>query len=234
MGNSELAKKLLNKLSNKRNLNESGLNYDEGHNERLPSSLSSALRDRTHSLGAHPIFPESDESHFEEKIISKRFSEVMRNYKRSFDTDTIDETEAMMGMSSLITSSMGLEKSHRKKLEEIAVNMIREEYDMDEDAVEIIVELVDEISLENTVKNPTPEKVEFEFDSHEDIAKANGEVYKRRFINAMIQGAAKKTNSMFHLVADELSELNPQLPAKYSKMMSAADYMYYIVDKMEN
>ena len=60
MGNKELAKKLLEKLNGKTNINESGMNYDEGHSERLPEGLSKTLRERTHSLGAHPIFPEHD------------------------------------------------------------------------------------------------------------------------------------------------------------------------------
>jgi hypothetical protein len=73
-----------------------------------------------------------------------------------------------------------------------------------------------------------------EFDSHDDIENANQEVYKRRFLNAMTQGAAKKCNHMFHMVDDELTNIDPKLPNRYSKMMSAADYIYYIIPKMEN
>ena len=39
---------------------------------------------------------------------------------------------------------------------------------------------------------------------------------------------------MFHLVDDELTDLNPRLASKYAKMMAAADYMYYVIPKMEN
>jgi len=49
----------------------------------------------------------------------------------------------------------------------------------------------------------------------------------------MGQGAAKKCNHMFHMADDELTNLDPKLPNKYSKMMSAADYMYYVMPKME-
>ena len=112
--------------------------------------------------------------------------------------------------------------------------MIREEYDMGEDAVEIIAELTPKISLEGTKKNPKPMPVEgMEFESHDDIVRANEEVYKRRFLNAMGQGAAKKCNHMFHLADDELTNLDPKLPNKYNKMMSSADYMYYVIPKME-
>jgi hypothetical protein len=50
----------------------------------------------------------------------------------------------------------------------------------------------------------------------------------------MTQGAAKKCNHMFHMADDELSDLDPRLPNKYHKLMSAADYMYYVIPKMEN
>ena len=38
---------------------------------------------------------------------------------------------------------------------------------------------------------------------------------------------------MFHLADEELTNLDPKLPNKYAKMMSAADYMYYVMPKME-
>jgi len=49
----------------------------------------------------------------------------------------------------------------------------------------------------------------------------------------MTQGAAKKVNHMFHMVNDELVNLNPRLPNIYNKMMSAADYMFFIIPNME-
>jgi len=112
--------------------------------------------------------------------------------------------------------------------------MIREEYDMDENVVEIHAELTDIITMEGTKKNPKPIRVESEFDNHESIVNANKEVEKRRFLNAMTQGAAKKCSHMFHMVDDELTKIEPRLANKYTKMMAAADYMYYVIPKMDN
>lgn len=50
----------------------------------------------------------------------------------------------------------------------------------------------------------------------------------------MIQGAAKKCNHMFHMVDDKLTNLDPKLANRYSKVMSAADYMYYVVPNMDD
>jgi hypothetical protein len=104
---------------------------------------------------------------------------------------------------------------------------------MGEDVVEIHAELTDNINMVGTKTNAKPIRVETEFDSHNDMVNANKEVYKRRFLNAMTQGAAKKCSHMFHMVDDELTDIEPRLANRYAKMMAAADYMYYVIPKME-
>ena len=217
----------------KKTINESVL-YPEGLAERMHPKLEDDLANRSHSLGKHPIFPEGDESSFEEKIMGERFNEVTKRYKRAYDVDSVNNQSVMSEMMPLVYETMGLEAKHKKALEKIAVEMIREEYDMGEDVVEIHAELTDEINMVGTKKNPKPMSVEMEFKNHDDLVNANEEVYKRRFVNAMIQGAAKKCNHMFHMADDELTELDPRLPNKYSKMMAGADYAYYITSGLES
>jgi hypothetical protein len=230
----KLAEKALKNASSKKTLNESVV-YPDNLNERMHSDLEEDLRQDRTSIGKHPAIPEGDEHSFTQKIIGERFSEVCKRYKRAFDVDEIDNNKVLSEMMPMVYETISLESKHKKKLEELAVKMIREEYDMGENAVEIIAELTTNISLEGTKKNPKPMAVEgMEFDSHDDIANANAEVYKRRFLNAMTQGAAKKCNHMFHMVDDELSDIDHKLPNKYNKVMSAADYMYYVIPKMEN
>ena len=227
-----LAKSL--KVEPKKTINE-GILYPEGLSERMHPDLEEDLRLQRHSLGKHPAIPEGDENSFEQKIMGERFSEVANRYKRAFDVDTIDKNKLMGEMMPMVGEVMRLESTHKKELEDLAVKMIREEYDMSEDVVEIIAELTHDISLEGANMNPTPMPVDgMEFDSHDHIENANQEVYKRRFLNAMTQGAAKKCNHMFHMVDDELTNIDPKLPNRYAKMMAAADFMYYVIPKLEN
>jgi hypothetical protein len=229
----KLAEKALTKVVTNKLLNES-LVYPDNMQERMHPKLEEDLVTQRHSLGKHPAIPEGDEESFEQKIIGKRFSEVCRRYKRAFDVTEIDSKSAIKTMMPLVYECIAMESKHKKALEKLAVEMIREEYDMDEESVEIIAELTSEISLEGTSKNPKPMKVDgMTFENHDDIVSINDEVYKRRFLNAMIQGAAKKCNHMFHMVDDELSDLDPRLPNRYNKMMSAADYAYYVIPKIE-
>ncbi len=229
----KIAEKALLQAKVKKTINESVL-YPEGMTERMHPKLEEELRDQRHSLGKHPALPDSDEYSFEQKIMGQRFEEVCKRYKRAFDTENIDNEQLVKKMMPLVYETIAIESNHKDALEELAIKMIREEYDMDEDAVEIIAELTPEITLKGAQKNPTPIQVkEMEFESHDDIANANEEVYKRRFLNAMTQGAAKKCNHMFHMVDDELTNLDPRLPNRYAKMMSAADYMYYAIPKID-
>lgn len=220
--------------SNGENLNESRIQYDENHSERMLPRLEQQLRKRQHSLGEHPAFPTGDERHFEEKLISKRYKDVVTNVKRRFGTDSVDNQTLMREMFGMVQDSMMCENNHKVQLQELAEKMIRDEFDMSTEDVEIIAELTPFIDTEGTQKKPSPVQIdEMEFNKHEDIENANGEVYKRRFLNAMIQGNAKKSSHMFHMVEDELAEMDPRLPNMYGKMMSAADYAYYMVDNIE-
>jgi hypothetical protein len=217
----------LNKLK-KRGINESVL-YPESMSERMHQDLEEDLKNKTHSLGKHPIFPDDDESSFEEKIMGERFLEVAKRYKRNNDVSNIDNKKVMVEMNNMLKSTMELEKEHIKELEKLAVEIIREEYDMDKDVVEIIAEIVPQITIEGFQKKPKPISAPTEFKNHDEMSAANEEVYKRRFLNAMVQGASKKVNHMFHMFDDEITEMNPRLPNSYAKLMSAADYMFYIV-----
>jgi hypothetical protein len=229
----KIAEAALNRLKQpKKSLNESIL-YPDGISERMHKDLENDLLNGKHSLGKHPIFPEGDESTFEEKIMGERFMEVSKRYKRNNDINEIDNIKIMGEMMPMLKDAIKLESPYRKELEKLAISMIREEYDMDEDVVEIVAELTTKIDVEGTKKNPRPITVDMEFKNHDEMITANEEVYKRRFLNAMIQGAAKKVNHMYHMVDDELTEIDPRLPNKYSKLMSAADYMYYIVPAMD-
>jgi hypothetical protein len=207
--------------------------YPEGLVERMHAELEDDLANGTHSLSKSPIFPEDDESSFEQKIMGRRFNDVAKRFKRAYDVNAVNEKDLISGMSSLIKDTVDLEKEHTKALEKLAVDMIRKEFDMDESVVELNVELTPTINMVGTKKNAKPIAVEMAFNKHDDMVKAKDEVYKRRFINAMIQGSAKKASHMFHMVDDELNELNPRLGNKYSKLMASGDYMYYVLPKMD-
>ena len=65
------------------------------------------------------------------------------------------------------------------------------------------------------------------------LQKLDLEKQKRRFINSLIQGSAKKAHYMYHLVNEKLNEINPDLIGLYSIVMSVNDLMYWVMPDME-
>jgi hypothetical protein len=218
-------------MSSKKRINENRISYDEKHKERMNQTLERELRSREHSLGPHPAFPECDEQHFEERIASKRFTDILKNYKKQFDVSTFEGPEVLMNTGKYLRNCMGMEQEHKAELEQIAIDLVRKEFDIPEEDLIINAELTTHIDGSSFKENFRPRTVEgLEFENHGEIVAANKEVIKRRFVNAMIQGSAKKCSHLFHLVEEEISNLNPRLNTNYSKMMAGADLSYYLVN----
>ena len=226
-----LAIKSLSKPKKKGKLFESRITYDDSHKERMAPDLERQLREKTHSLGKHPAFPDDDESNFEEKLMSKRFKDVLKTFKRHHGVEEINVDEFLRGQADMMVQIIKLEAKHKDELVEMAIKLVREEFDVTEEDVIIEAKFTTDMSLSKDINklkvNPT---TNVEFDSHDEFVEANEEVYKRRMINALIQGSAKKTNHMFHMIDGELQELEPLLPNLYSKLMSGADYLYMVQD----
>jgi len=74
---------------------------------------------------------------------------------------------------------------------------------------------------------------EMEDEAAKRLQKLDLEKQKRRFINSLIQGSAKKAHYMYHLVNEKLNEINPDLVGLYSIVMSVNDLMYWIMPDME-
>ena len=62
----------------------------------------------------------------------------------------------------------------------------------------------------------------------DSFEKFDMEKAKRRFMNSLIQGAAKKGHYMFELVRSELENVSPQLTNLYGLSMSTLDYLYWL------
>lgn len=230
MDNIDKIRKKAQMLALRKTILHEGFGYPQGMTERMDSTIEERILNRETAIGDHPALPKGGVRGFDQKLLLDRFLEVVNRYKDAFDVSEIDPNEAIMLGRTLLTDCMEAEKPHRKKLEELAVDMIREEYDLSEESLIIEAKLVDKVLMKNKLSNKTSdEEFQMEFEKHADIENAEAEVMNRRFINCMIQGAAMRCNHMFNLKNDELQELDPRLPSKYKKLMSSADYMYFIV-----
>lgn len=215
-------------------LNENFL-YDNNISERIFKTLEEDLRYGNHSLADCNIFPEGDVISSEMKLIKERFTEVVLRCREALGVETIDYDINKLShiLFNSLSDVISIESDYKTELEELAVKMVMEEFDIPEDTVVFEAKLVDKVDLIKASKKSSPELAEDEFESHDEIVLANKNVKKRRAINAMIQGSAKKVNHIFHMVHDDLVKMNPKLTGLYKIMMSVGDYMYYIAPDLK-
>jgi hypothetical protein len=208
-----------------------GIEYDPSHPERMHPDIENKLRDDSHHLGGNQSLPKTGEGggHYSEKNASKRFKELVTKVKRYWGVETVDPRMGMQVMQ-LLMQVMDLERPHRAQLEEIAVDLIREEFDIPEDQVDIDAKLVDGKISSEGMSEDAPEMPELE--SEIDIDRLNSEVQKRRMINSLMQGAAKKGHYMFHMVEQQLEGIEPRLLGLYGKLMSMTDLTYWLIPDM--
>ncbi len=230
----DLAKKALeeNRKEGKNIINENLL-YEDGITERIHPKIEQRIRDGKHSLSGCGVFPEGDIISSEMKLIRERFKEVVVRCREAFDVDEVENSMIISQQMPLVMEAMAMEEKHKEELEKLAVEMIMEEFDIPEGSVEFDAKLRPKITRAGTINEPK-ESLDEDFNDNDEKVMANEHVHKRRALNAMTQGAAKSVNHMFHMVHEQLTDMNPRLPGNYKKMMSAADYMYFIIPDMDS
>jgi hypothetical protein len=205
--------------------------YSEGITERIHPTIVNQLYDNSHSLSNCKIFPKT-EVPYEIFLIKERFSEVVKKCREAFDCDEVNGSQIILEQMPLVKTAMSLESEHKDKLIELAIKMVMEEFDIPESVIEVDAQLVSEPIIDTNDDEDVSLVGEDFYDTNE-IEAVDLETQKRRVLNAMTQGASKRVNHMFHMVSDELREINPRLLPTYKKMMSAADYMYYIIPQID-
>ena len=238
--NSEMAKKI----------EEQGIKYDGP--ERMSPDIQSKIEGGETPLSDNPALPDSgEESTFEELIASKRFKDVVEKVKRYTGLETISGQNAFMQLQMLLMQTVQqvkqIENGNEEKLENLAVELVKKEMALPDDAFQFDVELVgspndiDTSKLAKSSEEPSPEEIQKTFgvdseEAEEDLEnfmeafdKFDLEKAKRRFINSLIQGASKKGHYMFSLVEEELNEINPNLLNMYGVLMSINDLLYWIL-----
>ena len=202
--------------------------YSENIKERMHPNVEKDLIDNTTSFGDNPCFPILHDTNFISKVVSDRFVEVVERCRRAFDVDEINNQEIKMSLLPIINEILKIESQHKEALIELAINMVKEEFDI-VDEIDFNVDLNHKIEMVNNSVSDDENEIEIDYEDHDEMEYVSDSINKRRFINGMIQGAAKKVNHMFHMVDDELTKLNPRLPNYYNKLMSATDYLYFLM-----
>jgi hypothetical protein len=186
-------------------------------------------------------------TNFEELIASKRFKDVVAKVKHYTGVQNVGGnsfrqlTGAMMQSFQRIVQ---IESQNKEYLVNLAIDMVKKEFEIPEGAINFDVELVglgqmDTSKFKEKSEDPPQEDVEdtFQMDIEDEMddfmtsmEQFQLEKSKRRFINSLIQGASKKGHYMFELVKDELDNIDPNLLKLYGVTMSVNDMLYWVFD----
>lgn len=189
----------------------------------IPMFIQKVFQTRKHTLGDNPIFPDSEEITYEEKVLKKRFNELKDNLVK-LGLNPKEEQLIKDVFTDSIKKCLVIEKTNSDNLTEIALTMIKNIFSIPENIL-INANLGE---LKENLLNEYPTDYEIEFENTNRIKEIHKEIYKRRVVNAMIQGLSSNISTNLKTILPELYETNPSLLDLYSKIMNINSYLTFI------
>ena len=165
---------------------------------------------------------------------------------------SLQDVQALLG-NSLMAAAKEEYRIGTENLERKAVDMIRKQYNIPADAVEFDAKIIglppqmlvgsdmspqqmEQLSRQAGIKvgkinrgglkMSKGDKQPPEGKTHDEL---KPQIKRRRLTNAMMHGAARKSQNLHHL-DDQLRQENPQLGQNYANLMAANDANYFLLD----
>ena len=139
----KITKKILNEY-----LNEAIDYGDDPH--RMEPSLEGDLDQDTHTFGGSAAFPSTgSDQKYSEKLASKRFKDIINMVKRYHGVESVSP-QMMSEMFTIMQSVGKIEQSNKDALEQLAIDIVSEEFDVPEDMLRAtLVKPLDNIDLKD-------------------------------------------------------------------------------------
>lgn len=192
----------------------------------LPQFIFNALKTHKTSLGDNPCFPLEGQEPFDYAIIKQRYKEIIDNLGDNLSLD-----DAATQYSSLLQECIEKEKPLRDLLSKICIEFVKQTLCVPQETVILHCNLVDEVSFEHSPRI-LPEDgatTTYTFDDVNDMEMTNNEVLKRRFVNALTQGASYDLMKQFDY--SEIFKIDESLPKLYEKILLLNDYLLFNTDE---
>jgi hypothetical protein len=191
---------------------------------------------------------------FIELVSSKRFKDTITKLRSALTTSVGSTaslttgnplTNLLMLVQSALSQSMRIERDNKQTLEKLAVALVTKELSIPKGALQFdakIVGLGESESTQNMRRQSEEPSREEMTDLFKDAANHENDIEafldamdtfdkekaKRRLINSLIGGAAKKGQYMYHLVSEKLNEIHPDLIELYTITTAIIDHLYWL------
>lgn len=194
----------------------------------LPQFLFKLVKTHTTSLGDNEAFPTSDEYPFDYALLKKRYNEVCDAID-DIGLESLDEDYLMSELSSLVTKCKELETPVRDALEKVCENALNKLFAIPEESINMTFKLVDRIKFKSPIRMrpESSDSLKYNFKDIADIDLSNKAIGKRRFIDALIQGASYIYANVEGLYIDDIDRINPELPRLYRKIRIINDFLLF-------
>lgn len=223
----------MKKIIVKQNMLIESLNNIDEKKIKLPQHILKQLHSHKTSLGNHPSFPPEDEDCFDYKITNNRFLNLYNELSKFDDIGELNELNLSNILSKLVRECKEIEKPLKDNLEKLCANLVNDLFKIPQDVISFKCELVD--SIDNSDKRLTPEKTDdIEIDGVDSLEKLSEEVYKRRLVNSLIQGASLDYSSNIQAYIKDIYELNYKLPMLYDKIIKINNFLLFIKSDITN
>lgn len=194
----------------------------------LPQFLFKLVKTHTTSLGDNEAFPTSDEYPFDYILLKERYNEVCDAID-DIGLESLDEDYLMSELSSLVTKCKELETPVRDVLEKVCENALNKLFAIPEESINMTFKLVDRIKFKSPIRMrpESSDSIKYNFKDIADIDLSNKAIGKRRFIDALIQGASYIYANVEGLYIDDIDRINPELPRLYRKIRIINDFLLF-------
>ena len=200
---------------------------------KLPKFLFNYVIKHQTSLGNNLAFPPEDDYPFDYKILKQRLSDVDKETKEMFG-ENIDIHKAQDLLSRYLVKCQKIEEPIKEQLISICENTINKLFSIPKETIELNCKLIQKIQPNRPFRILPEEadKRDFVFADLNEMSDVNKVVLKRRFINALVQGASYRLSQLIDLYINDFAKLNLELPHLYKKIITLNDYLLF--NKKEN
>jgi hypothetical protein len=196
----------------------------------LPDDITQAIIQNRTSLGNNPAIPDIYDVPYMLKAANSEFESAKEALKEIGSIDYEGEPTVMGALASLMLKCKKIETPYRSELEKICYNYVVDLFGVPEDTVDISLTLTDKVDTdrESIILDPADGDEDMEFDDLTSAMSVKGEVFKRRFLDALCMGMALKLSSnLDDSIVQEIASINESLPDLYINIMSLSKYALF-------
>lgn len=194
---------------------------------RLPEYITDALKNNETSLGENPAFPPGiTGGRFLDALLTKRFNELSKDFDGKSAEQIKDE------LYSDLNKCKEIERTCKPALEKLCGDILNDLFRFPEDTITVDME-ISEKTAPHKMRTEPDNNDGFEFDSVEDMGNLSSEIYKRRMVDALVEGASEFFAYDVKNYVQELFNIQPELPSIYSKIIKASQFLTLTEDDTE-